>query len=41
MLFTQVENNINKDALSFFQKKGLENSEETVDYATVVAYLFT
>ena len=40
MLFAQIENDLDEDTLSYFRSKGMENYEETVDYAIVIAYSF-
>ena len=40
MLFAQVGNNLNKDALSLFKHKEMEHSEEKIDHETVIAYEF-
>ena len=41
MLFAQVGNYLKEDALSFLKHKWMENSEETIVYATVSVYELT
>ena len=41
MFFSQVDNDIIKDKLSFLRYKGMKIYEETIDYATVIVYSFT
>ena len=41
MLFTQVGNDLNKDVFSFLHHKVMEHFEDTIDYATLIAYSLT
>ena len=41
ILFTHFGNDLNKDALYLLKHGGTQNSEETIDYATVIEYEFT
>ena len=40
MLFAEVGNDINKDALLFLHHEGMEHYEDTIDYETLIEYSF-
>ena len=41
MSFAQVENDLKNDSFSLLKHKGMEHSEDTIDYETVIEYTFT